>query len=187
MQEAPQREVLDALNARASAAGWTFVCCLARDFDHAELARALELWREKAAGRAMPLRSDLTARAMKPFLTNMSLLERIEVDGRQRYRVRLHGSTLARYSGDSTGKFLEDFVAPERLGGYLGIYDTVLQLRVPLRVVSQYQAPEIDYLCGESLVAPLAVAGSATPLILSVTYAEARRGDRHISLGHRIV
>jgi hypothetical protein len=186
MQAAAQREILDALNARAEAAGWTFVCGPARDFEHAALARALAVWREKAAGRPMPLRADMTARVMKPFLTNMSLLERVEVEGGQRYRVRLHGSTLARYSGDSTGKFLEDFVAPERLGGYLGIYDAVLQLRVPLRVVSHYQAPEIDYLTGESLVAPLAVAGSATPLVLSVTYAKARAVDRHISLGHRI-
>ena len=186
MKVGAQREVLDAVNARAKAAGWTFVCGLAHDFTHPALNAALALWRDKAAGRAMPLRSEMTARAMKPFMPNMSLLERIDSGASRRYRVRLHGSALARYSGDNTGRFLDDFVAPERMGGYLGIYDAVLQLQIPLRVVSHYQAPEIDYLTGESLVAPLAVPGSNTPVILSVTYARARGDLRSISLGHRV-
>jgi hypothetical protein len=182
MDAAAQREAMEAINAKARDAGWTFVLGLACDLAHPSLVAAHALWREKAAGRAMPMRSDMTARAMKPFLTNMSLLERIETERGRRFRVRLHGSTLARYSGDTTGKFLEDFVAPERVGAYLGIYDAVLQLRVPLRVVSQYQAPEIDYLVGESFVAPLGVPASATPQILSVTYARARTDIHRISL-----
>jgi hypothetical protein len=186
MNAALQREVLDAINARAQDAGWSFFLAPARDFEHPSLTAVLALWRDKAAGRAMPLRSDMTARAMKPFLTNMSLLERVETSTGRHYRVRLHGSTLAGYSGDTTGKYLEDFVPPEQLGGYLGLYDTVLRLKVPLRVVSQYQAPQIDYLTGESLLAPLAVVGSTTPQILSVTYAKPRVVEPHVSLGHRI-
>jgi hypothetical protein len=184
MNTAVQREALEAINARALDAGWTFLVAPARDFEHPSLTAALALWREKAAGRAMPPRSDMTARVMKPFLTNMTLLERVESNAGRRYRVRLHGSTLAGYAGDTTGKFLEDFIAPEQIGGYLGIYDTVLQLKVPLRVVSQYQAPEIDYLTGESLVAPLAAAGATQ--ILSVTYAKPRALESHVSLGHRV-
>jgi hypothetical protein len=166
--------VLQAFNDRAKAAGWPFQCGPALGFQHAELADAASLWREKAGGRLMPGRADMTARAMKPYLTQMSLLERVVAGGRQRYRVRLHGSALARYSGDSTGKFLEDVVHPDRVDGYRSLYDTMLALAAPLRVVSHYQAPEIDYLTGESLVAPLAVPGTNTPLILSVTYARPR-------------
>jgi hypothetical protein len=167
-------EILQALNSRAEASGWTFACSPAQDFEHAGLADALVLWRQKANGRPMPLRADMTARAMKPYLTNMSLLERVTIDGQMRYRVRLHGSALARYAGDNTGKFLEEVVGLDRLGAYRNIYDTVIALRTPLRVVSHYQAPEIDYHIGESLVAPLAVPGSDTPIILSVTYARPR-------------
>jgi hypothetical protein len=118
---------------------------------------------------------------MKPFMPHMSLLERVGDDGRDRYRVRLHGSVLARYSGDATGKWLEEVVDPSRIGSYLGIYDTVVGLRVPLRVVSRYQAPELDYLDGESFVAPLSVPTSATPIILSVTFARPRNDDANFA------
>jgi hypothetical protein len=40
--------------------------------------------------------------------------------------------------------------------------------------VRDFQAPEIDYLAGESLVAPLSWPATATPLILSITYVEPR-------------
>jgi hypothetical protein len=170
-------EILNTLNARAKAAGWTFACGPAEGFEHAPLADALALWQGKAAGRAMPARADLTARAMKSFMPQMSLLERVATETGDRYRVRLHGSALARYSGDATGKWLEEVVHPDRLGGYIGIYDAVMDLRIPLRVVSRYQAPEIDYLMGESLVAPLAIPGSTNPIILSVTYARPRLDD----------
>ena len=96
---------------------------------------ALALWQDKAAGRAIPARADMTARAMKPFLTQMSLLEQVTVDGVPRYRVRLHGSALARYSGDSTGKFLEDVVHADRVDSYRALYDeatTGLPLLTPV-------------------------------------------------------
>ncbi|HXC57003.1 MAG TPA: PAS domain-containing protein [Rhizomicrobium sp.] len=165
---------LEAFNQRARSRGWPFACAPALDFERCELGAALALWREKARGRAMPARTDMTARAMKPYMTHMSLLERVPAGEGHRYRVRLHGSTLARYSGDGTGKFLEDVVQAERVAGYAAVYDLVLELLQPLRVLSSYQAPEISYLTGESLVAPLALAGSDMPLILSVTYPKPR-------------
>ena len=175
---------MKAFNGRAQAAGWAFTCGPAGDFEHAELTGAYAVWSEKAAGRLMPARAELTARAMKPFLTHMSLLERVAVDGIQRYRIRLHGSALARYAGDSTGKFLEDAVSGARLESYVALYDMVLRLGVPVRIVSYYQAPEIDYLMGESLLAPLSVPGSATPLLLSVTYAKPRPEFTREALQH---
>ncbi len=176
-----QLDILNALNARAKAAGWTFLCEPAEGFEYPPLAEACALWREKAAGRTMPARADMTARAMKTFMPHMSLIERVSDDGYARYRVRLHGSVLARYSGDATGKWLEDVVGAERLGSFLGIYDTVLALRLPLRVISRYQAPELDYLDGESFVAPLSVPTSQTPIILSVTYAKPRKDDMNFA------
>lgn len=170
----PAADRVQAFNAQAEALDWPFQVSLAAGFVQPELQIAFALWQEKAAGRAMPARSDMTARAMKPFLTQMSLIERVPAEAGHRYRVRLHGSALARYSGDSTGKYLEDVVHGGRIAGYIALYDTVIALGQPLRVVSHYQAPEIDYLTGESLVAPLSVPGGGPPLILSVTYAKPR-------------
>ncbi|MEI9885409.1 MAG: PAS domain-containing protein [Rhizomicrobium sp.] len=162
--------VIRAFNARAKALGWSFQCAPAISFERAELNTALAVWREKAGGRRMPGRADLTARVLKFCLTQMSLIERVADGGAPRYRVRLHGSALARYAGDCTGKFLDEVVQGDRLESFRSLYDTLLALEAPLRVVSQYQAPEIDYLTGETLLAPL----SGPPLILSVTYAKPR-------------
>jgi hypothetical protein len=174
MQTATRVDPLKAFNERAKASGWTFTCGPARGFDHPALAAALALWREKAKGRTMPARADMTARSMKAYLPHMSLLERIGSGKSARYRVRLHGTVLTSYAGDKTGQFLDEIVPPHLVGSYSSVYDTVLELLEPVRLVRDYQAPEIDYLAGESLIAPLAAAHGTTPLILSITYVAAR-------------
>ena len=174
MHGVAQSDPVFAFNQRAKALGWTFTCCPAGDFQRVELNDALALWRRKAGDRPMPERSDLTARDMKRFITNMSLLERVQTPGAARYRVRLHGTMLVRYSGDKTGQFLDDFVPRHLVGSYSGVYDAALQLLAPLRLISKFQAPEVDHLEGESLIAPLSTSNEKTPLILSITYVERR-------------
>lgn len=177
MDIATRSDPIKRFNERAKASGWTFTCGPATGFKRPELASALALWREKAAGRTMPTRGDMTARAMKPFMPQMSILERIGSGKDARYRVRLHGSVLASYAGDTTGLFLDQVVPAPFVGSYAGVYDTVLELLAPVRLVSQFQAPKINYLCGESLVAPLSHPGMGTPLILSVTYVDAKTAN----------
>ena len=172
---APNRDLaaIRAFNSRARAHQWQFTCFAAGGFERNELSAALAMWQDKAGERPMPARSDLTARVMKPWMTQMSLLERVQTPEGSRYRVRLHGSSLTRYGGDGTGRFLDEVVAGGRAEAYGAVYDLVLDVLAPLRVLSNYQAPDISYLVGESLVAPLSRLGG-TPLILSVTYAKPR-------------
>jgi hypothetical protein len=174
MQTVTRLDPLKAFNERAKASGWTFTCGPATGFDHSALNNAAALWREKAKGRAMPARSDLTARVMKAYLPHTSILERVGTGTSARYRVRLHGTASASYAGDKTGQFVDEFVPADLLGSYTSVYDTVLELQLPLRLVRDFQAPEIDYLAGESLVAPLSRSGTSSPLILSITYVEPR-------------
>jgi hypothetical protein len=174
MQSVARSDPMKAFNERAKAAGWTFNCGPATDFDHPALAAAMSLWREKAKGRTMPARSDMTARLMKAFMPHMSLLEKVGAGKAARYRIRLHGTALASYAGDKTGKFLDEIVPPELIGSYTSVYDTVLELLEPVRLVRDYQVPELDYLAGESLIAPLSAPGKSTPLILSITYVAPR-------------
>lgn len=176
MQTATRSDPLKAFNERAKALGWTFTCGPARGFDHPALSAALALWREKAKGRTMPARADMTARAMKPYMPHMSLIERVGTGKSARYRVRLHGTALASYAGDKTGQFLEDLLPAHLVGSYSSVYDTVLELLEPIRLVRDFQAPEIDYLAGESLIAPLSMSTSVkgTPLILSITFVAPR-------------
>jgi len=170
MPTVARSDAMKAFNERAKAAGWTFTCGPATAFANPALAGALALWREKAKGRSMPARSDMTARLMKAYMPHMSILERIGTTKGPRYRVRLHGTALASYAGDQTGKFLDEFVPAGLIGSYTSVYDTVLQLLEPVRLVRDFQVPELDYLAGESLIAPLAAPGKPTPLILSITY-----------------
>ena len=174
MQAVASSDPIKAFNERAKASGWTLTCGPAANFKNPALTGALALWQAKAEGRAMPSREDLTARVMKPYMAQMSLLERIGAGSAARYRVRLHGTALASYGGDKTGRFLEEVIPQHLLGSYTGVYDTVLELLNPLRLVSYFQVPEVDYLSGESLVAPLAGPTGAAPLILSITYVEPR-------------
>lgn len=174
MQTVTRLDPLKAFNERAKASGWTFTCGPATGFDHPALNNAAALWREKAKGRAMPARSDLTARVMKAYMPYTSILERVGTGTSARYRVRLHGTASASYAGDKTGQFVDQFVPAHLLGSYASVYDTVLELQQPLRLVRDFQAPEIDYLAGESLVAPMSRPGANSPLILSITYVEPR-------------
>jgi hypothetical protein len=90
----------------------------------------------------------------------------------------LHGTALASYAGDKTGQFLDEMIPPDLIGSYTSVYDTVLERLEPMRVVRDFQVPELDYLAGESLVAPLSAPGKTTPLVLSVTYVMPRSGAR---------
>ncbi|HEY1710894.1 MAG TPA: PAS domain-containing protein [Rhizomicrobium sp.] len=142
-------------------------------FVRLELKAVAALWREKAGPRPMPLRDDLDARSLKPFLPNMTLIERVAAVG-HRYRLRLHGTSLTHYAGDHTGHFVEEMIPPEMAVSYTGIYDLALAEGRPLRVVWDYQVPAISYLKGESFLAPLMAKDGSANLLLSVTYAEAK-------------
>lgn len=178
MRTVARSDPMKAFNEQAKASGWTFTCGPATGFDHPALSGALALWREKAKGRLMPARSDMTARLMKAYMPHMSLLERVETAKGPRYRVRLHGTALASYAGDKTGQFLDEMIPPDLIGSYTSVYDTVLELLEPMRVVRDFQVPELDYLAGESLVAPLSAPGKTMPLVLSITYVMPRNSAR---------
>ena len=112
MQEG-QLAALNALNARAKAAGWGIAASPPKGFEHPRLNDVCALWHDKATRRDMPARADMTARAMKPFMPQMTLIERARDSGKARYRIRLHGSVLARYQAPDLDSLDGDsFVAP---------------------------------------------------------------------------
>jgi hypothetical protein len=162
----------DAFNTRAQKDGWACRCDPSLDFAKPELTQVAALWRDKAGERLMPARSELDARSLKPFLANMTLLERVDGDPKRRFRVRLHGTALTRYAGDSTGQYIEDLVPGDLIDTYTGIYDLVLAERRPMRVLWDYQMPVISYLKGETFIAPLTGKEGLANILFSVTYIE---------------
>jgi len=155
------------MNARCAAQGWPTVCDPTLSFENARLTALAEVWRAAGNG-GLPKREDFTARMLAKHLQHMTFVEM--VDGR--YRFRLFGSALSRFTGDWTGKFLDEAVPDAFLPSWTATYDTVAEARLPLRFTAQFRAAELAHIAAETLAAPLADAGGAVSgLLVSVAYA----------------
>jgi hypothetical protein len=171
MLAAKTMSVVDAFNAHAAREQWHTLCDDKLIFDSPKLAELRDIWKSVSGAREMPKREDFTARALGKYLQYLSFVERVEEDGRRRYRFRLFGSALSRYIGDSTGKYLEEVVPEMFIASWLATYDLAIDTRRPLRFLSRFRAAEMEHVQAECLVAPLAGEG-AKPwgLLVSVMY-----------------
>jgi hypothetical protein len=159
-----------AFNAKAARSGWACLCDPTLAFSRSKLAMVSKLWLDRASPDRVPARRDFDARTLKPVLPNVTLLERIE----GRFRLRLHGTALTRYTGDHTGHFLEDMIPGPESEAYVALYDFILREQRSTRVLWDYHMPEIAYLKGESFVGPLRDQNDRVSMVLSVTYTEAK-------------
>jgi len=141
-------------------------------FDCPELNALRDVWNEKAkAAGGLPSRADFDARALKPFLRHVSIVERAtHPSGRASYRYRFYGSALAQRFGEQTGQFIELSIPPERLKRWIAGYDAVLEGGVPMRFLSYFEIPRVSYLNGESFSAPLANGDRKPTTVLAATY-----------------
>lgn len=156
----------DRFNARASVERWATHCDPALRFEDERLASLVGIWRAVGAD-GLPKREDFTARILARHLQHLTFVERI--DGR--YRFRLFGTALARFTGDWTGRFLDETVPAQFLPSWLATYDTTLEARAPLRFTARFRAAELAHIQAETLAAPLAdAAGEAAGLLISVAY-----------------
>lgn len=148
-----------------------FHCDATLAFEHEELHALRQIWQMRAEGRRAPSRVDFDARILKPYLRNMLIVERVFVDSiTRRYRARLAGSAIVELIGELTGKFLDETLPRELLARWFDVYDDVLDSGLPMRVVCDFRSPQLSYLCGETLLAPLADTRSELTLALSCVY-----------------
>ena len=162
---------VEAFNARSQRENWAAICDAEMVFDSRKLAELRDIWNAVRGAREMPKREDFTARILGKHLQYLTFVERTEQDRGRRYRFRLFGSALARYIGDSTGKYLEEVVPEMFITSWLATYDIVIEMRRPLRFVSRFRAAELEHVQAECFVAPLAGEGSAPwGLLASVVY-----------------
>jgi hypothetical protein len=152
--------------------GWSIHAHAALEFDAAELNQLRDLWfaKEKAAG-GLPSRADFDARTLKPFLRNVTIIEReTGPSGRPSYIFRFYGSALTQRFGEQTGQFLEMSVPPEQLRRWISTYDAVLEAGRPMRLLSALDIPRVSHLTGESFSAPLANGGRKPNTLIACTY-----------------
>jgi len=159
------------LDRRAQIEGWPFRCGGAGAFERPELNELRDIWRLRAMGKPVPTRPDFDARTLKPFLRNITILERVFMDQSSwRYRVRLAGSTIVDTVGDHTGRFIEEYLPTEVVPRWTAIYDAAIASTKPLRIVAEFMLPRLNFLCGEALIAPLADQAGNISLVIGCIY-----------------
>ncbi len=159
-------------NAQAVREKWPTLCDERLNFDSDRLAALLDIWQAVRGTRPLPQRADFTARVLAKHLQYLTFVERVaEPGGGRRYRFRLFGSALARYTGDLTGRVLDEQVAGPYLPSWLASYDTAIEMRVPLRFTARFRAAHLEHMAAETLAAPLAdETGAPSGLLVSVNY-----------------
>ena len=165
-----------AYNAYAKERSWPSYCDRSLAFDSPELVDMLAIWRRAAGARAMPARSELTARLIKPHMPHIAIYEQIEsCNAKPRYRVRLMGTIFAQVYGDLTGKIIDEAV-PEAMVPrfHHGIHE-VLSTQQPLRFVSRVDMNNRVYFVAEYLMVPLAGDEGTPTMVLSRAHFSAAR------------
>ncbi|PJI43270.1 PAS domain-containing protein [Ferrovibrio sp.] len=75
------------------------------------LRRLADYWFARRSGNSVPARATIDPIDFPALLPNILLIERVIQDGTDRYRFRLTGTDIARYTGrELTGRFLNDVV-----------------------------------------------------------------------------
>jgi hypothetical protein len=159
------------LDRKARAEGWPFRCDATLDFGRRELNALRDLWKARAVGKIAPSRADFDARSLKPYLRHILIIERVFVGpDRWRYRTRLAGTALTEIIGDHTGKFLEEQLPLELVPRWSSVYDAVLDGAQPLRLIADFELPQLSFLRGEALIAPLSDRSGRLTLMFGCIY-----------------
>jgi hypothetical protein len=156
--------------------GWGISVDETLSFAQPELTDFYAIWLAKAEKNGgLPRREDLDMRSLKPYLEHLSVAERIEVcPGKFQYRLRLQGSFIAEIFGSSTGKLLDEVVAPELAERWTCVYDAMLEMEKPLRLQGTYKQQDMEHLIAESLAVPLGNGGQPPVSVLAATYYRSR-------------
>ena len=166
-------EVTDArsLNRLARRRKWDVWCDADCRFVVDKLNDLNALWHSKAGPSGIPLRREMTARVLQPYLSMIVLHERIsEPDGTRRYRVRLTGEDHTFVAGSVSNKFYEEFLPAESIPRWNALTDAVLGQGAPVRNVVRADEVGRPFLVGEHFGAPLLADDGTASIVLSASF-----------------
>ena len=128
------------------------------------LKRLLAYWLEKRGDRAMPARADIDPLEMRFILGSLILVE-VHHEPR-RFRIRLHGTDLARRAGyELTGKMLDELPISEFRQFVEGSFAAAVETRIPRSGVRDRLMDGRIYRY-EALILPLSSDGGAVDMLL---------------------
>lgn len=142
-------------NQKAVQQKWNHFCDPTLAFSLPRYGQLVTIWRAKAAGRAMPRRSDITPRDLKDFLREVILIQRVSTNP-SRYVWRIIGTGVTDILGHHTGKTFDESVPTEHLVRWTEVSDLILSSQQPLRLRGRVHIHGREYLDAENLYLPLA-------------------------------
>ncbi|HWA04338.1 MAG TPA: PAS domain-containing protein [Rhizomicrobium sp.] len=142
-------------NRAATQGNWHSYCDDKAGFSHPDLRQLFAIWQGAAGEDAIPLRSAMTPRLLKPFLRDIAIYERVGDGQSRRYRIRLMGTAFAQIVGDLTGRFIDESVPMEIAPRWHGALDATLGARKVLRFLGREDTRQMTFLTGEFFSAPL--------------------------------
>ncbi len=159
------------LDAHAKAHNWPSRADASLSFEHPQLRKLRALWWEVAGVGRLPSRAQFTARLLKPFLADLTIVGIVgPPDTPRRYIHRFVGSHIVSVMGELTGLAFEDFLPPTLVPRTLAFMDAVADSRRPLRIFTQFSFEKADYLSAEIFAAPLSDDGIRPNALMSVAY-----------------
>jgi hypothetical protein len=136
-------------------------------------------WAARCINGRVPLRTSIDPLDLPALLPNIMLLERVEEAETDRYRFRLAGTDIARYTGrELTGQFI-DQVLPDSYHDYVRLLNRVALARQRPVYSSSLYHDEGNFVNGITyrLVLPLRSGDTPPDMILACQYWQRRADD----------
>jgi len=145
------------------------------DIVNPRLRRLYDYWSEKRGERKAPARADIDPIDMAFALGNVILVE-VLPETPPRFRIRLHGTTLAQRVGyDLTGKMLDEMPVPEFRDLSRRSFTKVVNSGEPLHVLADRMVDDRMQRY-ESIIMPLSGDGERVDMLLvGLVYGDGRR------------
>jgi hypothetical protein len=162
--------VFEEYNGRAELDGWPSRVDARLAFEAEELREAHSVWKEAAAGRSYPRRSDLRPRQMKRFLSQVALMDIVRDKGRARFRIRLTGTALERTFGGLSGRFLDEALPEPFRSRWDATLKVPLLAKCPVRSIGRVEYLNQTYLTAETFYGPLGADATEPDSMLVVVH-----------------
>jgi hypothetical protein len=173
------------LNQRAAREKWYYYCDPTLGFSDSFYAQFLSLWKSKAGTRAMPARSEMTARDLKDFLRDLVVFQRDAVNP-SHYVWRLIGTKITEITGPNTGKTFEETLPPDHIARWVECGDVILDGGQPMRFVGRVRLKGREYLDAENLFVPLANDEGRPTFVMGLCRYTPRRSENDESWENQI-
>jgi hypothetical protein len=172
----PAHDLFEICNRKAREKHWETRADPTLAFREPRLLEFRQVWNHLADGHRLPSRAELTARLMKPYLRNLTVMD-IGQPAEKRFVHRFVGSEIAYHMGELTGIALEELLPPHLLRRTTLFLEAVIEARCAVRIVTHFQLKAVDFLFAEIFAAPLASDGMTADKLFSLSYFPSEFGE----------